>query len=216
MTVTTSQAPYIECCYTWLLGHLHNPYPSKAIRQQFAQQSGAQEKDIDTWFIEARKRIGWNEIRRAYFDTRFDMIKAATRHFHPTTRRAKRSTNNLSLTDDKESTDYSYHFVNMENNARGWYSHKFFPTSLATNLERSVKQSQSQQDVALSYPSPRRTPSYGADDPVPSTSVVERRKKRRNSDADSESGLNEESPRSQRSLKRTRYASHMCRPVAIY
>lgn len=143
------------------------------------------------------------------------MVKAATRHFKPSSRRIKGTADNLSFPEDIETTDYSYHFVNMENSARSWYSHIFFPTSLATSLERNVKQSQSQQDAALSYPSPRRTPSYGADEFAPSISVADRRKRRRNSDVDSEIALNEQSPRPQRPLKRTRYVLYLHRSVVI-
>ncbi|KAF8973536.1 hypothetical protein BDZ97DRAFT_375731 [Flammula alnicola] len=35
-------------------------------------------KDIDAWFTDIRKRIGWNELRTTHFATRSELIAAAT------------------------------------------------------------------------------------------------------------------------------------------
>nr|AAB22022.1 A42 mating-type factor beta 4-1 gene product [Coprinus cinereus, Peptide Partial, 44 aa] [Coprinopsis cinerea] len=44
----------------WLKDNWYNPYPSPQVRSSIAKQTGASRKDIDAWFIDARKRIGWN------------------------------------------------------------------------------------------------------------------------------------------------------------
>lgn len=99
--------PYIGSCYTWLLNNLHNPYPSRIIKERLlraalgdAQRTKASGflspppspkrsitplpsdtvtlDDIDNWFIAARARIGWSELRDAKFDgSRSLMLQAA-------------------------------------------------------------------------------------------------------------------------------------------
>nr|AAB22023.1 A42 mating-type factor beta 1-1 gene product [Coprinus cinereus, Peptide Partial, 44 aa] [Coprinopsis cinerea] len=44
----------------WLKDNWYNPYPSGEVRTQIARQTRTSRKDIDAWFIDARRRIGWN------------------------------------------------------------------------------------------------------------------------------------------------------------
>ncbi|KAF5312542.1 hypothetical protein D9619_002864 [Psilocybe cf. subviscida] len=195
--------PYIEPCYLWLLGHLQNPYPSKNLRVQMSKETGTPLKDIDAWFIDVRKRIGWNDIRRAHFETRFDMVKAATRHFNPTSCRARLDPH--SVPDGSSSSDYSYHFVSLETRARELYAHKLFPTSLLTDLDRTAKQTSAHEQSA--YPSPARTPSLAPETPQHSVPHSEKRRKRRNSDVDAELAFDMAKLHPQRPLKRSRVAA---------
>lgn len=201
--LSAPQAPYIETCYLWLLGHLHNPYPSKNVRAQFAEQSSAPEKDIDTWFVDTRKRIGWNDIRRAYFDTRFDMVKAATRHFKPALRRLH--SDSAPDAGPSSDADFSHHFVTMESNARSLYAHKFFPTPLSSDLGRSSESTNKRKAATSCYPSPERTPSPSRFSIPVGSAVVEKRHKRRHSDIDPDS-MTARDHRPQRPLKRNRCA----------
>ena len=64
--------------------NLHNPYPCKATRQRIAKEAHSTPKDIENWFADTRKRIGWNDLRRRSFANRKDFIvKAATQFFKP-------------------------------------------------------------------------------------------------------------------------------------
>src|SRR6266571_4413795 len=73
--VSSSSPPYIGLCCTWLLKNLHNPYPSPEIRKKMSMESNSSPRHVESWFIDARKRIGWNDIRKKYFAKRADMIK---------------------------------------------------------------------------------------------------------------------------------------------
>ncbi|KAF8640999.1 hypothetical protein AX17_000644 [Amanita inopinata Kibby_2008] len=74
--------PYIKPCYQWLLANLHNPYPTRAVKAAISRRFGCQVKDIDNWFIDVRRRIGWNALRRNFFaNKRQSHVEAATRFF---------------------------------------------------------------------------------------------------------------------------------------
>ena len=179
--MTVALPPYIEPAYTWLLNNLHNPYPSRDIKTSIVLQTGASLKDIDNWFINVRKRIGWNKLRvKHYQNKRSRIVDAATRFFkevaqashHPYSRR-------ISANDPTAS--YSSEFKSIENRARNLYSDKSFETSLATKYDDTVRdlmpktkvraqsQEQHHRRVAKSkrdkdlqrlsaYPSPERSP----------------------------------------------------------
>nr|AAZ14918.1 mating-type homeodomain protein [Coprinellus disseminatus] len=73
---------YIEPSVRWLRTNIHNPYPPRAVRACIAGASRSAIKDIDAWFIDARKRIGWSRMRHSRFSNRKgDMVDAATRFF---------------------------------------------------------------------------------------------------------------------------------------
>ncbi|KNC79027.1 hypothetical protein SARC_08568 [Sphaeroforma arctica JP610] len=40
----------------WLKGHIHKPYPTTAEKEQLAAQTGNSLKQINYWFINARRR----------------------------------------------------------------------------------------------------------------------------------------------------------------
>nr|pir a 1-2 protein - inky cap (Coprinus cinereus) [Coprinopsis cinerea] len=42
----------------WLYQNLHNPYPSPQVRESIATKSKSPRKDVDNWFVDARRRIG--------------------------------------------------------------------------------------------------------------------------------------------------------------
>lgn len=160
---TTSS--YIELAYGWLLSNLHNPYPQKEARDDIAYQTGAPRKDIDAWFTDARKRIGWNRLRKVRFgNKRTAIIDAATRFF--------------SYSDPKRPLDPSIEleFAAIESRATELYSEKFVQTTLASKLDVAVKdmtpalklqakvETQQRRTErrrgrdALAYPSPERSP----------------------------------------------------------
>ncbi|KAG6330113.1 hypothetical protein ID866_8975 [Astraeus odoratus] len=78
---TSSPSPSsIASAYRWLLDNLANPYPSSQVKAEIARASGYSENSINSWFISARRRMGWTSICRDYFDNRrADAIDAAHR-----------------------------------------------------------------------------------------------------------------------------------------
>lgn len=59
--------PLAAFAHSWLLKHLHNPYPSNSAKARIADASGASLKAVGEWFSNVRRRIGWNSIARQYF-----------------------------------------------------------------------------------------------------------------------------------------------------
>ncbi|KAG5640411.1 hypothetical protein DXG03_008747 [Asterophora parasitica] len=162
---------YIKPSYEWLLDNLQDPYPSSRVRDDIAQKSAAARKDIDSWFIDARKRIGWNSLRKTSFSNkRVDIVDAATRFF---------------VQDDpKRPLDptIEYELISIKKCAKDLYVEKFSETALATKLDVTVKtltaqtkaeakaeqlrQLQLEKDRQL-YPSPERSPEPTRLSPVP-------------------------------------------------
>jgi hypothetical protein len=174
--------PYIEPAYRWLLGNLHNPYPSRETREAISLQTSSHRRVIDAWFVDARKRIGWNALRKARFSNkRVDIVDAATRF--------------LVQEDPKRPLDSNVEleFVAIETRAKDLYFQKFSESTLATKLDvaikdmtpemkaqakedkrrrkREEKEKRSAQDALAtsSYPSPARSPNRS---PVPSPSPL--------------------------------------------
>lgn len=59
--------PHIPHAYDWLLKHIHDPYPSSAVKADIAAESGVSPKTVSEWFVNVRRRIGWNRISKRYF-----------------------------------------------------------------------------------------------------------------------------------------------------
>lgn len=178
-TIDFALPKYIEPSYKWLLQNIHNPYPPTHIRNAIAKATGSPRKDIDGWFIDARKRIGWNALRKEHFSNkRADIVEAATQFF---------ITRESTQPPHMPTTDVD--FAAIESNARDLYSNKFFQSDLATRLDTVVKdmtpemkvqakaeerrrrlleKEKSQDTRAISsYPSPDRSPSYSSPSPLP-------------------------------------------------
>lgn len=72
--------PFPAAAYQWLLDNLHNPYPTAEVKARIAAASSCQVSSINSWFINARRRIGWTTLCRERFShCRADMIDAAYR-----------------------------------------------------------------------------------------------------------------------------------------
>ncbi|KAG6901149.1 hypothetical protein C0995_016450 [Termitomyces sp. Mi166 len=163
-------APYIKPSYEWLVANIHKPYPSSGIRDAIARKSGAARKDVDNWFMDARKRIGWNDARKTYFcNKRADIIDAAARFYA--------NDEKLSLSQGAE-----YALISIMKNAKDLYRDKFNQSTLASKLDAAVKDLTPQTKAAAkaerllqlqmeqardSYPSPERSPEPA--DPPPAS-----------------------------------------------
>ena len=136
--VSATLPPYIRSAYTWLLSNLHNPYPSKEKKAAITEESGSSLKDIDNWFINVRRRIGWNKLRSKHFENkRSKIVSAATRFFKEVPQALHLDTTHISGIDPK--TNYDSEFKSIENCARDLYSEKSFETPLATKLDKSCR-----------------------------------------------------------------------------
>jgi len=72
----------ISLAAKWISENYFNPYPTNDIRDDISRKASWNRKDVDAWFTEARKRIGWNNIRKRFFNNkRAETTDQATRFF---------------------------------------------------------------------------------------------------------------------------------------
>jgi hypothetical protein len=72
--------PYIPPAYEWLLKNLHDPYPSNKVRQSICAQTSTSLKQVTSWFLSIRRRIGWTALARKHFaNNRSETLDAAYR-----------------------------------------------------------------------------------------------------------------------------------------
>nr|AAD33325.1 mating-type protein beta 1 [Coprinopsis cinerea] len=123
--------PYIEPCARWLKDNCHNPYPSQQVRSEIATQTRTARKDIDAWFIDARRRIGWNELRRKHFNNkRAEIVRAASIFFNADPTHAEL---------DKLPSFVENELAGVLAAARSLYEEKFSRSKLAAKLDSAVK-----------------------------------------------------------------------------
>lgn len=186
----SSQPPYIKPCCQWLLANLHNPYPLKSVRNSICRQTGSPIKDVDAWFTDARKRMGWNQLRRTHFSNKREkIIDAATSFFKPS-RDFFKLDSSLQSFPFGGLEDYSMAFIEMEECAQRLFSGRFEETPLAKTLDQdfplhSQRQNQPNQqepqkhqtNITLkrkrrAYPSPERSPDRSPEPQSPSMITI--------------------------------------------
>ncbi|EKM84451.1 HD1 homeodomain transcription factor A mating type protein [Agaricus bisporus var. burnettii JB137-S8] len=115
-------APYIKQAYSWLVQNLSNPYPPKEVREAIARKAGSDPKHVENWFGDARKRMGWNGIRKRHFSNkRRSTVAAATAFF---------GGQSSELLTDPVRQD----FATMSADAEDMYSKKFMESKLARHI----------------------------------------------------------------------------------
>ena len=115
MPRSTSSLPlYVKPAYTWLMKSLHNPYPPKHVKATISRESGCNVKDIDNWFINVRRRIGWNRLRRVHFANKRQEILSAAACFFGKAGGFKTLDSHLEM-----------EFASIQNNAVNLYNDKF-------------------------------------------------------------------------------------------
>ena len=185
---------------------MHNPYPSKETKATIAEESGSSSKDIDNWFINVRRKIGWNKLRSKHFENKRSLIvNAATRFFKEVPQALHSSTTPISGIGQK--TNYNSEFKSIEKCVRDLYPPKLFETSLATKLDESGRglspEAKDRAQVECSeiqrraeelqplnaYPTPEHSPERSPEASVaslPNQNITPASsRKRRNSDRDS-------------------------------
>ena len=112
--VESSSPPFIASAHQWLMDNLHNPYPTVKVKNQIAAASSCQVSSVNSWFVNARRRIGWTRhCRERFSNCRADMIDAAYRAL---------------VEEDPQrilSPELSHLFVEMKVVAEGLYSSTF-------------------------------------------------------------------------------------------
>ncbi|KDR85450.1 hypothetical protein GALMADRAFT_234328 [Galerina marginata CBS 339.88] len=229
-TDVSSYPAYIKPSYDWLLSNLHNPYPPKETKKNISRQTNCPVKDIDAWFIDARKRMGWNNLRRTVFGNKQERIIAgATDHFKPESMAFKDDLAGF-MSSEMPSDEYSAGFVAMKDAAESLYSGRFAESPSLTELLDSVqeapaavsgtstkrngrhKRSRSSQsgniEPAFSYPTPQPSPSDSQETSAPSTPIAapvslpsHSRKRRQSSSDTSEEDAEERQARPQKRLR---------------
>nr|AAZ20166.1 homeodomain mating-type protein [Coprinellus disseminatus] len=165
-TANTALPPYLKVASEWLATNLHNPYPSREVRTSMATRTNSSKKGIDNWFLDARKRIGWNELRRNHFDNKqINIVDAAKRFFLNAD-----PSRPLPLVVESE-------FAKIQLCAQELYSNRFEESPLAARLDISITdmkiglkvnttenrshkaRTPSSTKAARLYPSPQPSPS---------------------------------------------------------
>lgn len=73
---TTSS--FIPEAHSWLLENVANPYPSSEFKVSLAQRYNTPISAVNSWFANARRRIGWTALCRDFFrNCRADAVDAA-------------------------------------------------------------------------------------------------------------------------------------------
>ncbi|KAI5897799.1 uncharacterized protein SCHCODRAFT_02489147 [Schizophyllum commune H4-8] len=133
----------IDACYKWLLNHLHNPYPTREEREDLARQSSSDIKSITAWFVTARQRIGWSNLRATRFQRSQVLIVEAASKFWP-----ERDTR------QPLEPDLELRFAEIEANTRSMYSEEQYPSVTLMNLLQEHQPSS--VAVASNAPSKKR------------------------------------------------------------
>ncbi|PBL00543.1 hypothetical protein ARMGADRAFT_1159869 [Armillaria gallica] len=208
----TASAPYIEPAYRWLADNLHNPYPTREVRAKICRETNTPRKDLDNWFTNARRRIGWNNLLKSFNGDRDRLVEAATIHIRGE--------------EEKIYDDIAIAFSDMESTLTDLYSGKFEQSELGRKLggvvknmtpelqaqeqankkrreeqreaERRAKKARMERarevDARRAYPSPDRSPGRSADPSLPSEATPSRKRRSSDDDEDSDS----DAPRSKK------------------
>ncbi|KAK0465619.1 C-terminal domain of homeodomain 1-domain-containing protein [Desarmillaria tabescens] len=203
---SSSVCSYVEPAYRWLSENLHNPYPTREVRNKICRETSTSRKDLDNWFTNARRRMGWTSLLKHFDGDRDRMVEAATIFF---------SGEIVHWENRYDFTDIA--FSDMESTFKDLYANKFEQSNLGRKLggvvknmtpelqeeERANKKRREEQreaerrakkarmekakeaEARRAYPSPDRSPGRTPDPSLPSEATPTR--KRRSSDDDEDS-----------------------------
>jgi len=151
--------------------NLHHPYPPKEVKKAISKRWNIPVKDIDAWFVDIRRRIGWNRIRKTHFSNKQDkIIAAAKRFFTPTALTGFSADPNFSVDEDFEICVPL--FLQMEEEAKRIYCDMYPTEVLDICLSRCSTKNELQAMHSplphFFYPTPEPSPSHSSPSP-PST-----------------------------------------------
>lgn len=128
LRAASSHPAFLDSAHRWLLENLHNPYPTTEVKARIAVASSCQISSINSWFSNARRRIGWTTLCRERFSNcRVDMIDAAYRAL---------------VEEDPQRTlspELRHSFVSVKVAAEGLYTSTLTRSALAGDLDALVK-----------------------------------------------------------------------------
>ncbi|KAH6916971.1 mating-type protein beta 1-domain-containing protein [Coprinopsis sp. MPI-PUGE-AT-0042] len=153
---TSSKGINMEPAARWLRDNWFNPYPSDSVRADMAARTRSTRKDIDTWFADSRKRIGWNSLRKKHFSTKRALIESATHFDSP----------NPSGGDGGCCRSIQSLLAGVKSEAQALYE-KFTPSRLARTLEVATAPRK------RPYPTPSKSPLRQTCSPSPSDQDLE-------------------------------------------
>ncbi|KAK0505633.1 C-terminal domain of homeodomain 1-domain-containing protein [Armillaria luteobubalina] len=204
--ISKDRCAYVEPAYRWLVNNLHNPYPSREVRHKICRETGTAHKDLDNWFTNARRRIGWNTLLKVSFNHNRDrLVEAATAYFFGE--------------DENEYHPISIAFSDMKATLTDLYSGKFEQSTLGRKLggvvknmtpelqaqeqankkrreeqreaekraKKARKEKEREVNARRAYPSPERSPGHSADPSLPSEATSSRKRRSSDDDEDADS-----------------------------
>ena len=125
---TENSSPFLASAHQWLMDNLHNPYPTAEVKTRIATAASCRVSSINSWFINARRRIGWTTLCRERFSNyKADMIDAAYRAL---------------VEEDPQralSPELRHSFVTIKVAAEGLYSPTFTMSAFAGDLDVVIK-----------------------------------------------------------------------------
>ena len=129
---------FITEAYSWLLENIANPYPSSTVKASLAQRYNCSLSAINSWFVNARRRMGWTALCRDYFNNcRADALDAACR----------------ALVKEDPSrqlpVDVIHAFISVKVAAEELYSSTLTKSALASDLDTVVKDMSDQEGISV-------------------------------------------------------------------
>lgn len=118
---------FTSAAYSWLLENIASPYPSSTVKASLSERYNCTLSSVNTWFVNARRRMGWTVLCRDYFNNcRADTLDAAYR----------------ALIDEDPNRplppDVIHAFITVKVAAEGLYSSTFTKSALASDLDAVV------------------------------------------------------------------------------
>ncbi|KAH6873963.1 C-terminal domain of homeodomain 1-domain-containing protein [Coprinopsis sp. MPI-PUGE-AT-0042] len=126
---SSSQPSYLQAVSRWLKDNWSNPYPTDEVRNTIARNTKSSRKEINGWFSDARRRIGWNDLRRKHFNNKQAAIVEAASLFAKS--RVGDTPTLCAAVEQKLAT--------IQLNAQRLHDDKFLTTALARQLDNTVR-----------------------------------------------------------------------------
>jgi len=166
---SASLPPFIDVAYKWLLKNLGKPYPSKETKVAIARQTQRSVKEIDNWFINIRRRIGWNALRMRHFSNKRSLIvESATLFFaHASSPSSRDPGDESARLEFKVAHEFAtiaalaenlYNGVRVTPNSIPDAENSELPKSSHRKRQRRRRGQTLSGDPALCYPSPEHSP----------------------------------------------------------
>ena len=129
---------FITEAYSWLLDNIANPYPSSSVKASLSQRHNCSLSAINSWFVNARRRMGWTALCRDYFNNcRADALDAAYRAFIKEDPNCQLPANII------------HAFISVKVAAEELYSSTLTKSVFASDLDTIVKDMPDQESVPI-------------------------------------------------------------------